>query len=1502
MGFTAKASRCLKKIIALKDDETNEILDRFGKVKASNPSISDDVALSQAVKAMLSDLKGVGTPVQGTAVSDMAAELTGAQTPRSTAAKAVVRQAADEFIAKIDAAKAAGEITAGDEERLMNMALEGERGRVKAKDELMRLQEVHAERKVGRDEAAKLWEDPDWMHQEGDPKFADLSPASQDKWTKAARAEKTTIELYDQLVAEQKVVEGMPKVEGDTLANPAREVTNPDSGETTVDHTLKEMQMGHTAIAWLAENATDDWVRAIAAKVAPFIPNNVPIHWLVPGQSYTLPASVSRLVKAGSIAVATSTAAGEQSVYALSAVEGKPMSQVSILHELIHIATQKALHGTAQPALRGELESIASAVRTALTELGTDDAKFFANTIVNADELLAYAMSSPTMMRWLKNMNANGTFMTLEQHQARGRAQENADTAMVAAEAQAPSMWQRLIDWLMKTLGVGAPFQAKFQSLMESASNQASIILKQGSAPDLYARLDALLQKTMEKQAAGPKELAPSSKSTVANATRQSVDETSNVVKGLSLPDFEPGNAFATRLKDWSGGWRNKPGMLGWLSLRQIADRFKDVPGVTKFAELSSRMGAKAKSLMAEAHAVDQHWAKLSNEETVELQKMMLESTMEQMWPDRALSADANNALDKTSSAVQAKHAALERRYKAMSDTQKLVFQNAQAKMRKDWDERGALLKSRIIDQYRPELESKFKGEKPDALANVNKADRADAVQGMSRNEKKSVQSMWDDIDQHATRLAQMQGPYFPLIRFGDHAVVAKSADFESQSEAFDKAKGELDALNSDDEATDEQLTAARAKVKTEQTALEDLKDSEKHYVVEFYESPSEAKAREAQLKAYFASKGTPMSVYSERRVEHFAKMDAVNPAFMKKLETTMSANLPDKDANAIRAAVRDLYIQSMPERSALKSQLRRLNVKGVKAGEMRRSFAAAAMRNSWHLSRLEFGAGMQQQLQDLRNGSSDDQRIVGGELAKRMLGSMQQDTSSMLVDRLSNLSYLTYLGMSPSFFIMNAAQPWVISLPIMAGRFGVKRATVELGKAFNETAAAMKSSAQDQKTWRFELDLEKFKDDGERAMLTELFNKGIIDVTIEHDLGSLASGQDTTKFGKMMQLATLPAHHTEVVNRVMTALAAYRLAMTPGMTGAVANKAEATKYAESVVADTHLDYTPENAPRFMRTASLGGMGRIIFQFKKYMQGMIYLLGKLSVDAARGDKEAGKGLVYLMGSQLAVAGASGLPIAAPLGMILAGVAKLWPDDDEPEIAQLFWNGVEDTVGAKMRQLLQKGIPAAALDTDVSGRLGMGSILNPVAFAGQGKEGKDWVASAALSLLGPSASMVANWADALTLAKSDPIKAMQTAMPKVLADPIRAMDRANRGVTNRKGVELISPDEFGPLSDAMRAIGFESTTVTDMYDKRSAFMAAKKGRDDARQVLIKEGLQDRAAASEDIAGFNERNPDNRITGATLLAAAKAKRTQMKEMRSGVQVKKQDKALASEYGLE
>lgn len=980
--------------------------------------------------------------------------------------------------------------------------------------------------------------------------------------------------------------------------------------------------------------------------------------------------------------------------------------------------------------------------------------------------------------------------------------------------------------------------------------------------------------------------------------------------RSFKVPETLPARNIKQRLADLITDYNASGTGLGLLTLRQMGELYKNRPAVRRFVDLTNKMITRARQLQGETFKIDTKWRALDDAVSLSLQRLMVDVTLAGVHPDVPVDDRANSHLTDKQKAL---HPELSKRYRELVQKDPRaaeVYAEAKAKMRADWDERGRLLRQAVINAYKPSL-----GPYAERGAAIAKPDRdAFAKTLPGRSARAEMRQLWEDLDDHAARVNSIPGPYFPLVRFGRHVVTVKSARYIELSEQLTDARALLrEAMDTvEDKPSPEEKEAideARKEVRRLTQAIEVIKENESDYLVEFYEKKSEAEARAAQLRTAAAEQDRPeLTVAVRMREEYARQLDSASPMFMKRLEDAIKSNLPTKDATAVERAVRDLIIQSMPERSALKSELRRLNVKGAQAAQMRRAFAAASIRNSWHLSRLEYGAELNETLTELRTGDDDTNKVIGDELAKRYVQSMTFETGNEFFNKLGQLSYVTYLGMSPSFLLMNMAQPWIVSAPVMAARHGIGASAKQVGAASMEVGRAMRASFRQErdeagsalKAARFELDLKQFSNPQERAMLEDLFDQGIIDITFEHDVGAVASGRAESWWDKSVELVSLPAHHTEVINRVATALAAYRLERAKGTPDAAARA-----YAERIVHETHLDYTPENAPRLFN--QFGSLGRLVLQFKKYGQGMMYLLAKNLSAYAKGDKEAGKTLGYVLGMQLSVAGLAGLPGAWVVGMAASALAALSEDDDEPDFKLMFENALRDVLGDTVADSLIKGLPAGVAGVNVSNRIGMGDLGNPTAFVRDGVRGREWVAYSLLSLLGPAASMLGNWAEASMLASDDPIKAAGTALPKVIADGLKAYDAATGGVRTRSGNVLVPAEEFTGWQTAVRGLGFQPTELTNMYERRASFERAKQNRDEARNRLIrkyveaKAGGGDVAAVQEKITGFNERHPDARITFSTLRKAEVSRRQYQKDLVDGVRVTKRDRELAERMGV-
>lgn len=93
----------------------------------------------------------------------------------------------------------------------------------------------------------------------------------------------------------------------------------------------------------------------------------------------------------------------------------------------------------------------------------------------------------------------------------------------------------------------------------------------------------------------------------------------------------------------------------------------------------------------------------------------------------------------------------------------------------------------------------------------------------------------------------------------------------------------------------------------------------------------------------------------------------------------------------------------------------------------------------------------------------------------------------------------------------------------------------------------------------------------------------------------------------------------------------------------------------------------------------------------------------------------------------------------------------------------------------------------------------------------------------------------------------------------------------------------------------------------MGERRAAFFDAREKRDSVRQSLLTKFAQARIAGKpvtevlDEIAAFNGRHPDAKITPANRESAVRSTRGRAKEMRGGVPVRERDQELAEDFGI-
>ena len=715
--------------------------------------------------------------------------------------------------------------------------------------------------------------------------------------------------------------------------------------------------------------------------------------------------------------------------------------------------------------------------------------------------------------------------------------------------------------------------------------------------------------------------------------------------------------------------------------------------------------------------------------------------------------------------------------------------------------------------------------------------------------------------------------PYAPLKRFGDYVVVGKSQQY------LDNEK----IVNDKTSTPDVKAEAAKK--------LRELEKNDMHYFVQFAETVGEAKAVARQEAGNYA------------QVEDFEKDTSntyggrdINSTFHRLrnlVEENKDSNLGDASERAVNRLLADLHLTLLSEQSARQSERRRRGIGGAEK-DMMRAFATQGRATASFISSLENTGNIYDILREMKEetdkgtvGTRGERRQYYNEFMKRHFMGMDYRPSPFMDKALSTTSMWMLLT-NPAYYLQNMTQPFMMSLPVIGARYGYARSWKEMTRAYTDIASVIKKHGLSEESYN------KLPEDV-RNVVEVLVNRGRIDISLEQDLGRWRSTEDAklAKFGRASELLRGMAQDIETINRVATAVAAYRLALK----GPKGNPTMATNYADNIIYTTHGDYSGFNAPRITRQ----GLGRLATQFRKFQLIQISLIARLYNDAFHSEDAdtrlvGKKALAYTVGHTAVMGGIMGLPgfaaIAALYGM-------LFGDEDEPDNPEL---ALRRAIGNDtLADLLLKGVPAA-LGVDVSGKIGMGQMLSILPYTDVKFTRKDLPAAGYALLTGPFGGLTLKAADGVSyMGAGNYQKGLEQLLPSGLGNILKAQRYATEGITTKAGDVVMKPEDIGAIDAFMVALGLPTKPITD----RNFLNAAKfqydefyneKASDIKREYVraYKEG--DNAGLSEareDWKNLQESRAKNGYTKQPLSTLLKAPQEQKKRERNvtgGVQFNK------------
>lgn len=635
-------------------------------------------------------------------------------------------------------------------------------------------------------------------------------------------------------------------------------------------------------------------------------------------------------------------------------------------------------------------------------------------------------------------------------------------------------------------------------------------------------------------------------------------------------------------------------------------------------------------------------------------------------------------------------------------------------------------------------------------------------------------------------RLLAIRGgmPYAPLRRFGNWAVVVKSKMYQDAQARGDK--DEMDRLAGDGN----------------------------HYRVEFVSNRLVAAGRANRLREVVGDSSVEFFERSDENLIYGG--DSMFSAFsrFRKLAREKMEGEESKVVTTLDKTLASMYMALVAETSARTSEFDRKNVAGADK-DMLRSFATHGRAMANFIGSLKTSGEVMDILRVMKReagegGNRAEKSTLYNEILRRHAMGLNYEPNQLLDKSLAANSYWS-LVTSPSYLLTNLTQPWVVSLPVLAGRFGMGRSSSEMFRAYKEIGRISSRLVDNPDAVK---DLPK----DVQGAVEELFNRGSIDISLGADLGAFTSGGDSKLSANIEKAIRFPrtlVERGEMVNRVATAVAAYRLAKSQGM-----KDEAAINYADKVIYETHGDYSAFNSPRVMRNA----VGRFATQFRKFQLIQIALYGRMIRDSLKGATPAERAiarrsLAYTLGTTFALGGLTALPGFTAISFLMGAFGDDdEPDDPEATLRRALGGGAE-------ADLLLRGVPNL-LGMNLGNRIGAAGMLSilPYTDLEVSREGyKDILMGVAGPFFGGTLPKAL---DGLGLIRQGDLwKGLEMLAPRGLADVSKGIRFGTEGVTKRNGDVVLSGDDVSFFAVVAQAMGLPTTTITDNQMLRNSQFTA-----------------------------------------------------------------------------
>jgi N12 class adenine-specific DNA methylase len=570
--------------------------------------------------------------------------------------------------------------------------------------------------------------------------------------------------------------------------------------------------------------------------------------------------------------------------------------------------------------------------------------------------------------------------------------------------------------------------------------------------------------------------------------------------------DAKERSVVSKLLTDAMGGKSGRYNLLALVPGRALFSELgKAIPAAQRYLRFKEEMDAMRGEWHHKTDQVSQEWHSLIAKDgraNKALMDLMHDATRAGVDPSRAFKAP-----ERRKGVLLEEHAEKVRKLKESYSELRPRFQALPAefqamfgKVRDTYDQLATAFEDAVINNaskamrigveraeraYSDEIQrikdEGLRGEEKAAAeaAAAKKLTAARRVQGWGRNARLSQLRMQFESN-------RLDGPYFPLMRFGNYFVTARDSAGK---------------------------------------------------VVSF--SRFESEKKQAAFAAEMRKQGVDVTTGVLADTESLK--DQVDPNFVADIEAIIGEEMGDP---AVMDMVWQRWLETLPDFSVRRSRIHRKGTPGWD-GDAFRAFGRQVFHGGHQLARLTYALDMQKALEDARREAaetSDPNRngLIVNEMEKRHAYVMNP-TGSAAAQALTSAAFIYYLGITPAAALVNVSQTTVVGIPMLSAGFdkgGVTRAAAALTGAMRDFVAGRGHAGKSNR-----LTAE------ERAAMEEAYRRGTIDKSEAHDLAGVAeSGVEYSSVRmRVMKPISFLFHHAERLNREVTFLAAYRMGRDNG-------------------------------------------------------------------------------------------------------------------------------------------------------------------------------------------------------------------------------------------------------------------------------------------------------------------------------------------------------------------